>query len=440
MKKLLLTFFILSTNLFLYGSKEPLYSSKTNTIESLLRTNFNFSPEELSNYIFRRYYFIQRLKTTMDLFNEINKTIKTNNHSINTQKIFEFDPSLSFKHHRIQESIEQIKKNKNFKPLFIVWQDFAAYKSLDDQLFIEEFTKEIFVISKNVFLNTKPQDPLYQTLLTTKTPSCCLEQLLTEIDTFTDSILQSDELPFYFYNQILTKNKTIKPLAHINDVILHFYYIKRLSSSFFFLLFLHNNGYVYTQTAYNLNKKSLIIDSIEFSHAKIISCIKTMHITASLKPLLLLLNEIRHYRYMQDAHFIHEMILLLFITYKHIFWQTTKVGVFASNKSVFTTIMTISETLDQLPIAEVLNAIDMLVEELPAFLNKYEFNSTMTWRKWLRKYWWVPPIVITWFGLKILLKLQHKPYFYGGSFYHPKPSMPNLPITTNDPALLELIN
>jgi hypothetical protein len=102
----------------------------------------------------------------------------------------------------------------------------------------------------------------------------------------------------------------------------------------------------------------------------------------------------------------------------------------------------INNIISQLPIAEVLNAIDMLVNELPPFIEKYELNSQITWKNWLKKYWWVPPVFGIWFGLKILLKLQRPYYFYSTylSPLSPRPQIPLEPIITNDPALLEIRN
>jgi len=106
-------------------------------------------------------------------------------------------------------------------------------------------------------------------------------------------------------------------------------------------------------------------------------------------------------------------------------------------KTALNNLLEISEKINQLPIAEILNTIDMLAKELPPFLEKYEFHSKITWKAWLKKYWWVPPIFIGWFGLKVLLNLQ-RPYFYYSSYLLPRPQIPLQPIITNDPALLEI--
>src|SRR5690606_2731541 len=104
--------------------------------------------------------------------------------------------------------------------------------------------------------------------------------------------------------------------------------------------------------------------------------------------------------------------------------------------STLDAIISIGQKIDRLPLSEILHTIDMLTDELPASLEKYEFNSTMSWKIWLKKYWWIPPVITFWFGLKILIKFQHKPHYltYG---YYPQP-IPT-PIVTNDPALLEIM-
>lgn len=99
------------------------------------------------------------------------------------------------------------------------------------------------------------------------------------------------------------------------------------------------------------------------------------------------------------------------------------------------TIMSITQKIDRLPIMEILNTIDMLTHELPDFLERYEFNSTITWKKWLKKYWWIPPVVIFWFGLKVLVKFQNRP----GYIVNYYPGSSPAPIVTNDPALLEIM-
>jgi len=193
---------------------------------------------------------------------------------------------------------------------------------------------------------------------------------------------------------------------------------------------------------------SIQIDSVTFFHPTTKSCLQKMLQTGSLKPLLLLFQEVKNYHLLQDKLFFHEFFLLIFIVYKQILFHECEHNSHTLKKTTLETIIIVSNTISQLPIAEVLNAIDMLIVELPPFLEKYEFHSSIGWRAWLKKYWWVPPVFGIWFGLKILLRLQ-RPFFYY-SPYMPRPQIPLIEpipvipaseiITTNDPALDDIMN
>jgi hypothetical protein len=157
----------------------------------------------------------------------------------------------------------------------------------------------------------------------------------------------------------------------------------------------------------------------------------------SIAPLLLLLKKVKKYHLLQDYQFFHEFFLLIFTVHKQILFNECEGEAYSLKKTTLTTILEISEKINQLPIAEVLSAIDMLVTELPPFLEKYEFHSTITWKNWFKKYWWVPPVFGAWFGLKILLHLQRQQFYYS-PYISPKPQISLQPIITNDPALLEI--
>ena len=246
------------------------------------------------------------------------------------------------------------------------------------------------------------------------------------------------------------KQETIKNMLSTssNNMAIHSYYIKRLSQSTYFLSRLYKQNYWYKPCHIIKKDDSIQIDSIIFFHHKTRSCLQKMLQTGSLKPLLILLQKVKNYHLLQDNLFFREFFLLIFIVYKQILFHECEKSSHTLKKTTLETIIIISNTISQLPIAEVLNAIDMLIVELPPFLEKYEFHSSIGWKTWLKKYWWVPPIFGVWFGLKILLRLQ-RPFFYY-SPYTPRPQVPlgeQIPvvttsehIATNDPALDDIMN
>lgn len=154
--------------------------------------------------------------------------------------------------------------------------------------------------------------------------------------------------------------------------------------------------------------------------------------TKKLHAFFLCWHNVTNYQVIIDEKFFTEFATL---TCK-LLCLVTKTTIDKTKTSTLETIINISQKIDKLPLSEILHTIDMLTDELPAFLEKYEFNSTISWKAWLKKYWWIPPVTTFWFGLKILIKFQHKPnYLTYGYYQQPIPT----PIITNDPALLEIM-
>lgn len=224
---------------------------------------------------------------------------------------------------------------------------------------------------------------------------------------------------------------------HANTLV-NFYYLKCLSKSSTLLSFLDKHHYCYQLCNCACQEQCVQIDATLFFDEKIICCIQNMMHTASLKPVIQLSHDIKNYTENTDEQFIRELFVLIFTVHKQILLDTCKSNPQALKTGTLNTILEISEKINQLPIAEVLNAIDMLITELPPFLEKYEFNSKISWKEWLKKYWWVPPIFGGWFVLKVLLSLQ-RPHYYFSPYLSPRPTPTLPPIITNDPVLQEII-
>jgi hypothetical protein len=229
---------------------------------------------------------------------------------------------------------------------------------------------------------------------------------------------------------ILTPNQT--------NIFTRFYYLKSLSKANNLLAYLDKHHYDYHPCVCFQQDNCVCIDSTLFFHPTIISCIQEMMKTTSLKPALQLSQNISNYTTLHDELYIRELCLLIFTIHKQILLDTCKENPQALKTVTLNTILEISEKINQLPIAEVLNAIDMLVTELPPLLEKYEFNSKIPWKEWLKKYWWVPPIFGGWIMLKILLSLQ-RPHYYFSPYLNSRPTIPLPSISTNDPVLAEIV-
>ena len=75
-------------------------------------------------------------------------------------------------------------------------------------------------------------------------------------------------------------------------------------------------------------------------------------------------------------------------------------------KSTLELITHLYENLESLPLEKILDAIDLLAEELPQLLEHYNEFSELHWKERLKKYWWVPPAFIV--IIKFIITFRHQ--------------------------------
>jgi len=446
-------------------------SSNPLSISEIIEQDYGFTANQFTNYIYRRFYFIKRLEKIMDTFSRLNKTlslstphaptnsrsghdtdIKTilyQNRRINIDRIFDVDNTDAFVHPIIKKSLNTIKTKRNLRPLFTVWDSFKSYKLIEDQLLIEEFTKEIFVISRNLLLSSLESRNLDNFDITESRQqlslcSCCLLDL---IDVYIDKFLaiqpeynaEDTQLPHKYLHTL----HDLKPLIHMDDIVERFYHVKRLERIMSQIYLLHKKGCVYqlpcSIQVKNNNNIITIDNRIRLTHPDIVSCVKVMEQTRSWTPLLQLLCEVKRYKFIQDHIFIRELSYLLFalghttliteLQTQENFSEQSK-----SRKSLsLDQLAQIYETIDGLPLENMLDAIDLLSDQIPLLLEKYAFDEkTPTWLSWLRKHWWHASVDALKLSLKLLLTLKpshilnvllgrpnaHHNYYSGGGQHH----------------------
>lgn len=238
------------------------------------------------------------------------------------------------------------------------------------------------------------------------------------------------------------RHKTIQTTSnYLSETFTRISCLKCLSESIYFLSRLYKNNYHYKPCNCISQTNCIQIDATLFFHSKIKNCLQKMLHTESLKPILILLNEAKHYPHLYNHHFVRETFMLIFTIHKQILLRECAEHQQPLKKTTLNTILEIGEKIDQLPIAEVLSAIDMLMVELPPLLEKYELQSAITWKNWLKKYWWVPPVFGGWFSLKILLNFQRSYFYYNYRHTYPTYSRPPRIFDTEitDPELLAIM-
>ncbi|MEX0940662.1 MAG: hypothetical protein WDZ41_04850 [Candidatus Babeliales bacterium] len=354
----------------------------------------SFAISFFTELIYRRYYFVARLEKTVNFIT----TLKNKIHGcIKLEYITHIDDINLFKHVLIKESVAKMNQTKSLEPIIITWHDFKNYKFLEDEIFLDDFTKLILIISKKLFLHIMPKQPTDIEILYEKGLNVSSLERLDFIDNFIEKVDEINEISTYksspFYLQKIKSNFT-------EAIAQRFYYLQRLNPSLDYLMkHIEKKELRNLLLEYNNNKLDV------FHHKRIQECIGSMEIQHSIHPLLILCNDIKQYKFLEDPAFIQESIKLIFILYKNIFFG------FSNTKKIISPellqqINTLYQKIDHLPLEEILNTIDMLAHELPNIVEQYELNSDLSWKDWFRKYWWAPPVIAGILSLKILLIMQ----------------------------------
>lgn len=76
------------------------------------------------------------------------------------------------------------------------------------------------------------------------------------------------------------------------------------------------------------------------------------------------------------------------------------------------------KNVDQVQVEEVLQVLDIILKELPVFIEKYELNSSLSWKEWKKKYWLLAPAGGLILGIKCYFVLASvfsaAPYSFSG--------------------------
>ena len=382
-------------------------------LQELLKKEHGLNGDQFCNYVYRRYYFVKRLHNTMLLFLDVEDRINKNSYkTVQLDSLFDFAETIAFQDVRIQRSVDVMQQKRSLKPLFMIWEDFTGYKSIKDQIFVEEFTKEVFIISRNMLITLAAHDEFVVVPPIRINPST--EQLLNDIDTITDIIRSLSFGAAHLQETDKLREVDLHTFAHIDEVMMRYYVVKRLKNACTQLGEL--------EYCPPVAKKNC---TIVWHHPHIISYMHIMEQAQSIQPLIELWDDVLQYKYVQDDLFMHEFAQLVLCTYADILAYYQQKHSPAS-KDAISTALQLYQLIDKLPLNEILDVIDILTHDLPPLLEKYEFDSDISWRAWLRKYWWAPPTILATIIVQVLLNWEAKNHMI-----RPDPSQgaPQIPIT-----------
>jgi len=314
-----------------------------------------------TNLVNRRYFLIERLKHTISLLEQVSEKMARLDFLIPRISI------SSFSHERIKLSIQEIIKTKSLKPLFIVWEDFHAYTALEDELFVEEFTKEVFLITKSVFMFTN----------------------IYAINELEKSILD--------INDKVIDRELIGPTSS-NNVIMRFYTFERLRNALELLKKLQ------------IEDPALFFKEFDQLHCKFdercdecSSYLQRLYTQLehdrNITTLIDSAKELKHFKYLDNEKWTREIVCMIFKAYKN--YIINKVNKKPERQVTITDIIDMYNRLEALPVDELLNGIDFMVAFSTDLYSQAQSREPSTFNERLQKYWWVVPVI----GVSVLLKI-----------------------------------
>ena len=185
----------------------------------------------------------------------------------------------------------------------------------------------------------------------------------------------------------------------LKHIAVRFYYIQRLGRYVKFLK---------AVTQKSSLKEHLVHDFFQevdesacvFTNKKVVHCIRQLQIAGDFLPVLELWEDIEHFQMIDDHTIIKEFSCLIFcffkeLVHKNIYARHAPEGV------EIATILQLTTPLEVLSTEQILEILDLVIEQLPHFIDTYELSSGLSFNTWFKKYWLVAPIALGLLGLKI---------------------------------------
>lgn len=182
------------------------------------------------------------------------------------------------------------------------------------------------------------------------------------------------------------------------EVLLRFYHLKRLERGVRYLKKCIDKNEVQFFSDYEEQEKCLVVKGIHFTHNNIILTIKQMTAKRSFKPLVNIWAKLVSYKHIHDHDIIKEFAALII----YILHTNSLDYLSESLKNN----LKAHQELTSLPLEDVLDILDILIDELPDFFDRYELDSEMSWYSWRKKYGIVATIAAVALGIKVYLTYQ----------------------------------
>jgi hypothetical protein len=306
--------------------------------------------------VYYRYYLIKRCEDPV--------TILINNKKIWSKINFELISIDLIESAEIKSTALTLQQFHQPEPFMQLWLQMKAYRNINDSSFEKDFVKLLFMLYKSLNIN-----PHHKTSIEVYAPepssSSSIKVMLSIIDTNIETLTLKG--PTHPKEQRFFDDKEVTT----DDIALNYYLMQRLNKSIKLLSTIEK--FELSSLLSSLKKSTIdtmtFDTEIHFSHDRINLFFSHLLIEKNLAPLFHMWQECAHFRHAGDSHFFKEMLMMLFTVYKELL--LTKLNqeseqVIASEMSA---ILDLYEHINELPLDEILNAIDLTTDKLELLQN-----------------------------------------------------------------------
>lgn len=332
-----------------------------------------------------------------------------------------------FEHEEVKLCVQMIEESDSIVPFYKLWTSCLSYKYLDSDTFMREIITVILMLYKSVLISNlqgaEREDLLVRAdhycakLLESGSPKAQMHEAQQLISDMSRSLYKTDmaltelyhhysdtlkDIPSYRdgligYGQAGNIKDSFTVIAHLldesNDVSdfvidnnVRFYLIHRMLKSLYLLSRASSGDH---SVMHCCDFASCLHDEF-FHHAYVHACALEIKKQNSIKPIFVLWEHMVSYDFIEDDIFMKDFIGLVMYVCQYLCVPIEREG---RSLVAFNEMLAMYEKIESLPLAELLDLLDVVVDQFGDVVEQYELNGTLTWSAWIAKYWWAPPIL-----------------------------------------------
>jgi hypothetical protein len=316
---------------------------------------FEKSINSFTSNIYYRYYLIQRCQDPVELLKK-NKNIWAAIH-FNDLELDILENDI------VKEKVALIQRDHLIQPFLDLWHQVTSHRHIDDPSFHKDFVKLIFMLYKAL------EQPTHQKATATNPAAYSIEKMLSSIDKHTDKIRPISPKRIAPDNALSDSHPVTT-----DDIALNYYLIQRLEKPIKLLSLTHQ------ELKTGLLDNAMCNIGIDFSHERMNYCFNQMNARKNLEPFLHTWQEFSRFRHAGDTHFLKEMLMMLFAVYKDLLLTMLNAESEEFITSEMDTILDLYERVNELPLDDILHAIDLTTDKL-LLLQNMEKKAKQGWQQ-----------------------------------------------------------